>query len=255
VVFPGGFATAGAISKWTLPWLRERLGTVAVLVKTGSIAEPTFHKVLLSEFLTAAEHSADPVATGYLHDWPLLSLDRGLGKDLQPFPIRLIPHWYHQDYLRFVRVFIGPSGAQTPLHFDRQETHNLFFQIRGRKRFTLCLPKDIPQSHFHAWRWANLNLDCLPRTLRVSPKVFRVTLEAGDILYMPPRTPHQVVSETLGISLNLDWHDRRSVLSSLTGPLRGMPWADVFTNLRTFIGMYLGLPVSVMFPGNGSYLP
>lgn len=256
VVIRNGLANAPAVSRWTFAWLQSRIGHIHATIKFGTVDKPELRNVKLRSFLEMITSGASAQEAGYLHDCPMLSVDQELIRDLYPFPVELISPWYQKDYVRFLRLFIGPAGTRTPLHFDRQETHNLFLQIRGTKRFTLCRRGDIPQSRFREWRWADTDLEaCSTAVATAQMNISTIRLHAGDILYMPPRTPHQVFSETSGVSVNLDWHDRRSAVRSLSGLLRGMPTQDFVTNVRTSLGLFTGLPPAVVFPGKGPYLP
>lgn len=55
------------------------------------------------------------------------------------------------------------------------------------------------------------------------PQYRQITVDAGDMLYMPPGTLHHVRSLSSSISFNIDWHTNRSVLHALAQSYRGMP--------------------------------
>jgi hypothetical protein len=107
------------------------------------------------------------------------------------------------------RIWIGPKGTLTPLH--RDDTDNLFAQVWGQKTFTLAAPHH--REALGTWSTApeggldgcDFNPDA-PDYLRF-PKArdvtfLRVTLEAGDLLFLPEGWFHQVESVSTSLSVN-----------------------------------------------------
>ena len=125
-------------------------------------------------------------------------------------------------------LWLGNTGVSTAAHYDRE--HNLFFQASGSKRFVLLPPAAHRELRLHP-RWHGSRRQSradLPALLgpgggesgeggsdgdgmsdaqlarRHPPWV--ATLEAGDVLYLPPLWFHHVTSLAPNVALNL-WQD------------------------------------------------
>lgn len=107
------------------------------------------------------------------------------------------------------RIWIGPKGTLTPLH--RDDSDNLFAQVWGQKKFTLAAPHH--REALGTWSTApeggldgcDFNPDApdydrFPTARDVT--FLRVTLEAGDLLFLPEGWFHQVESVSTSLSVN-----------------------------------------------------
>ena len=107
------------------------------------------------------------------------------------------------------RIWIGPKGTLTPLH--RDDTDNLFAQVWGEKTFTLAAPHH--REVLGTWSTApqggldgcDFNPDApdyqrFPHARDVT--FMRVTLGAGDLLFLPEGWFHQVESVSTSLSVN-----------------------------------------------------
>lgn len=107
------------------------------------------------------------------------------------------------------RIWIGPKGTLTPLH--RDDTDNLFAQVWGEKTFTLAAPHH--REALGTWSTApqggldgcDFNPDApdyqrFPNARDVT--FIRVTLGAGDLLFLPEGWFHQVESVSTSLSVN-----------------------------------------------------
>lgn len=107
------------------------------------------------------------------------------------------------------RIWIGPKGTLTPLH--RDDTDNLFAQVWGEKTFTLAAPHH--REALGTWSTApqggldgcDFNPDApdyqrFPHARDVT--FMRVTLGAGDLLFLPEGWFHQVESVSTSLSVN-----------------------------------------------------
>ncbi|BAY23189.1 transcription factor jumonji jmjC domain protein [Calothrix sp. NIES-2100] len=104
------------------------------------------------------------------------------------------------------------STSKTYLHFD--DVHNIFVQIRGRKKFILFPPSNylsfyppIRENGFSP-AWSKVN-PVVP-DLKSYPEFpwqdkIEVVLEAGEILYIPPLWWHHVTAVEENISLTF-WY-------------------------------------------------
>lgn len=107
-------------------------------------------------------------------------------------------------------IWIGSSGAYTPCHFDTYGC-NLVAQICGRKQWILFPPEDadclyptrIPYEESSVFSSVNIlspNLKAHPLFKRCHPYI--VTLEPGDVLFVPKHWWHFVQSLDASVSIN-----------------------------------------------------
>ncbi len=129
-------------------------------------------------------------------------------------------------------LWFSAKGTITELHFDLP--HNLVAEVHGKKRFLLFPFRE--RAHVYACS----PLSSTPHLARVDPEHpdltryprfaealgYDVTLEPGDLLYLPPRTYHYARSVETSISVNFWWSDRRTYpfvrLSDAYKRLRGL---------------------------------
>lgn len=261
VVLAGVIAGLPALARWTLESLVERAGSVEVRVKRDSATQPTAVQSMslrrYSELLR--QHEADSAAgridagavPPYLHDTLLIADHPELLLDLGGFPAQLLPAWYHRQWWRLALCFIGGLNSLTPMHCDTLQTHNLFFQVLGHKRFIIVAPEDRRQCYRRGWRWSSVDAeapdyDRFPRFRAADAR--ECTLGPGDAVYIPPRAFHQVRGLDRTISFAVDWHTRRSALAGVAAVLRGMPISQALHNGLHTVGLLTGLPISVLYP-------
>ncbi len=142
----------------------------------------------LSEFEAHEGCSSGETAqeSAYLHDIPLTALLPKAADDLEHFPADDFPAWYRNNWVNFAQVFLGPAHSLTPLHFDCLLTHNLFFQIKGRKRFILIPAEHLKFCYRHSWRWCEVNAekpDWARFPLYAQAQPFEVIVDPGDRLF------------------------------------------------------------------------
>lgn len=255
-----------ALSRWSLDYLRLRSGDRQVLLKEWGPSGIEVVSRSLGAYIASlksyeARHETDEAAEehrpAYLHDVPLTSILPEPDFDLEDFPLAYFPLWYQSVWPQFAQLFLGPSHSFTPMHFDCLLTHNLFFQIKGRKRFVLVPPEQIKYCYPHHWRWCKVDAekpdyDLYPLFRLVSPA--EVIVEPGDVLYLPPGTLHYVRSLDCALSFNVDWHTKDSALSGALACLRGMPWKNVYYNIVIAAGLWGGVPAKRLLPYYRSYL-
>jgi len=119
------------------------------------------------------------------------------------------PPYFDRSLFIPPRIWIGPKGTLTPLH--RDDTDNLFAQVWGQKSFILAAPHH--REALGTWSTApqggldgcDFNPDApdyqrFPQARDVT--FLRVTLEAGDLLFLPEGWFHQVESVSTSLSVN-----------------------------------------------------
>ncbi len=249
---------------WGLDYFRALGDDVKLGVKLGDVAEGRRAAMSLAEYTATVErHEAalraggDPPSPGYLHDVPIFRFFPGLKADVDPFPLHLFPEWYRDGWHEYAQFFMGPTGSVTPLHFDTLLTHNLFFHIAGRKRFTLVPADQRELCYPSSWRWMRFDptapdYEAFPRAAQLT--AVTVELEPGDVLYMPSGTLHHVTNLSLTISFNIDWHTSDSARDGVASVLRGAPLKNGYYNLLSLLGVGLGVPPKYVFPLYKSYL-
>lgn len=261
VVMKGALASMPAVSRWSVRHLTSLAPDLPVRLKTGYLAEgktvtqPLSEYCQLVEDLVAGRTTTDGPPP-YLHDLPLLTMIPGLREDVEPFPADLFPKFFRDQWWVFPQFFVGPPEAMTPLHFDTLQTHNLFFQLHGSKRFLMVEPEDRKYCYTYNWRWSHVDAeqpDFDRHPLFRNARMSECVVEAGDLLYMPPGTLHHVRSLTASISFNVDWHDPRSALYGLTAVRHGMPVQNLRYNSLFALGVWGGVPLRVLMPALRSY--
>jgi hypothetical protein len=108
-------------------------------------------------------------------------------------------------------LWIGQAGNLTSLHYDHW--HGFLGQLVGRKRFVLFAPDETARLSAHSpfsplSASTRLPADCLQAPASDFPRFDRargwdVTLEPGDLLYVPPYWWHQAECIDASISLTL----------------------------------------------------
>ncbi len=115
----------------------------------------------------------------------------------------------HATEPRFSGIWIGSTGAVTPLHHDAWP--GLLFQTHGRKRVAMYAPADRTNLSFRtplagAGRWSDLparSADADPAEFpRIEHAVrFEGELRPGDALYIPPFWAHEMEALEANISV------------------------------------------------------
>jgi len=253
-----------ALHAWEADYFKEMEGGVKMATKVGDVSKGERRSMLLSEYVRLLEgyeqqlrDGQNPPKPPYLHDVPIFHLIPGLIKDIEPFPVDLLPKWYHDKWYNYIQFFMGATGSLTPLHFDTLCTHNLFFQVAGRKRFLLIPPEQKEKCYVEGWRWAKFDpsrpdYDKFPLARGVEP--MEVELGPGDILFMPSGTLHQVHGLSYSVSFNIDWHTVKTARKGVTSVLQGAPRQNGYYNMLILTGLALNVPARYIFPRYKSYL-
>ncbi|MGX2041492.1 cupin-like domain-containing protein [Methylocaldum sp. MU1018] len=296
VVVTGALNRCPALARWTFDHLRRVSGQRFVKLKQGvaeeGVAGLRTVDARLSDYLDQLEVyesrlESDEMAAKdrppHFHDVPLLSLLPDAANDLRGFPSDYFPGWYRPYWLQFAQFFLGPKHSLTPLHFDCLLTHNLFFQVAGRKRFILLDHDQLPYCYRYRWRWCeadpeNPNFERHPLFREALVRECTV-VEPGDLLYMPPGMLHHVRSldcesppwdsplrgplgsdpnpfpmDLCAISFNVDWHTRDSSVQGILALGRGMPLKNVYYNTVIARGLCAGISAERLLPWYRSYL-
>jgi len=124
-----------------------------------------------------------------------------------------------------VFLWIGPRGTFTPAHHDL--TNNLFLQVHGSKEFRLASSLallDLDNDR-HCYLASSLaETDRRRQAEGLPPLSSTVTLEAGDVLFIPLGWWHEVTGLSPSISLSATNFRARNDFCqsySFTGPITG----------------------------------
>ncbi|MBG6131462.1 hypothetical protein IWQ47_002669 [Aquimarina sp. EL_43] len=250
--------------EWDVDYFKAKETGVKIPIKVGKVSEGRREMMLISQYvelLDAYEKNvklgldADPV--GYLHDIPFFYMFPEYLADILPFPKELLPEWYWPKWQNYIQFFMGATGSLTPLHFDTLLTHNLFFQVVGRKQFILIDGAQKEQCYIKGWRWSrfdpkNPDYKKFPKAKDLNIK--EAILEPGDILYMPSGMLHQVHGLSQSISFNIDWHTVKSAKKGVGTLWKGAPLKNVYYNALVYAGLKLKVSEKSIFPLYKSYL-
>ncbi|XP_017136129.1 bifunctional peptidase and arginyl-hydroxylase JMJD5 [Drosophila miranda] len=109
-----------------------------------------------------------------------------------------------------IKAWLGPAGTISPMHYDPK--HNLLCQVFGSKKIILAAPKDTDNLYPHESEFlgntsqinaAELDFKTYPLLERV--RFYKLLLQPGDCLYMPPKWWHYVHAETPSFSVSFWW--------------------------------------------------
>jgi hypothetical protein len=196
---------------WTFEELARRHGALEIEIQDGREREPGAYQRDFDRFCRRTTLAAliDRIAaTPSSNDFYLTAKNdllaqpgaRALLGELPPLPDLL----ESPPDPREVSIWIGPAGTLTPLHHDWRNA--AIAQVRGRKRFHLIPP-------WHASRVGNresrfADADCEAPDLARHPRfagarLYEVTLEPGELLFVPVGWWHQVraLEPSIGLSL------------------------------------------------------
>src|SRR5206468_5470683 len=215
--------------------LAKRLGEVEVAIEVWERKRPgddpadylksvKRRPMRFSDFLELIGTAGGESRSYYLAQYPILKAAPQLAADVRPPEQYMrVPALLPPALARRMRLdpalWLGPAGAVTTLHFD--STHNLFVQIAGRKKVILIPPAQSDfvyypcrefgrNLHFSPVEAERPDLDRHPRFARATP--FEVTVQSGDMLFIPAAWWHYLRALEPSISLNFWWNTPATVL-------------------------------------------
>ncbi|MBC7975041.1 MAG: cupin-like domain-containing protein [Myxococcales bacterium] len=190
-----------AAAPWTIDRIRAELGEAMVDVRTGNYAaeiyQPTMQteQVRLAAYLAGCGDGKDAAATRPYAASNAVPWDWHEWLDYPPF----VP----EGLCQYAKYWIGPAGTATPLHRDWLD--NFLSQLVGSKRIALVAPHHAPalsprvvHTGLESCNWVD---PFAPADAARFDPVF-VTLEAGDMLFLPAGWFHDVRSTAFSFSVN-----------------------------------------------------
>ena len=212
--------------KWDLNYFNEILGKKNVLLVdinglTSKKTESGFEILPVADLVSNIKQGGEK----YLRFSPLIQHDASLVQDLNLDWLGKLKSRWSIGVTYY--LFMGGKNTVTHLHCD--QPCNLFIQVYGRKKWTLI---SVDQSHMvypQATQTAYFKSEAdlgIPlndkHSLINKVKKWEVTLEPGDVLYIPPHVWHYVenLSETIAVGYRF---------SSIPAAIRS---SSMFTFLR-----------------------
>ncbi|HEX2084530.1 MAG TPA: cupin-like domain-containing protein [Solirubrobacteraceae bacterium] len=210
VVLTGLMRDWPALERWTLDHLRDAYGDRTVSVQVDRRDTPVWDVFLrdhnrtmpLREYVDMVE-SAGETNAFYMTAADRLLWQPGLRSlldDIVVFPGFLDP----AELRRNVSVWFGPAGTVSPLH--RDEVNVFLCQVLGRKRVRLIPSKLVHRLYNRRSFFSEVDLDDpdperFPR-FEGLPRL-DVTIEPGEVLFIPVAWWHHVRSLDVSISVAL----------------------------------------------------
>ncbi len=137
------------------------------------------------------------------------------------------------------QLFITPRGHTSPMHFDGDHNHILLAQLMGRKQIFIApvysAIKLMPVLHQSWLQFQNMPERLLDEYVEAS-EGWIITLEPGDMLYLPMMIWHQVTSLDNSLSL----HFRFGCTSENAFLARAVHSDSYLQNLATLVDSDVG---------------
>lgn len=221
-----------AIKNWSPEYFRSHYPNAKVVFTTWESTEPTndpadYYRdrkrrtTSLGEFIDSMNSSKES-SRNYISQYAIFNELPQLKEDIESLDSYMnIPRVYPatlQDRLRKEpRLWLGPAGIVTPVHFD--SAHNLLVQIHGRKKLILIPPHQSGALYYPCLRLGHINYspvdvespdyERFPLFKQATP--LEVVLEPGEVLFIPVRWWHYARAFDPTISLNFWWFSADSL--------------------------------------------
>jgi [protein]-arginine 3-hydroxylase / protease len=170
------------------------------------------------DFIEKMESSARSSRKYYCAEWLIFEAIPQLRADIESLDayMGLSSTWPRPlaEKLRLQPLFwMGPAGVISTLHFDR--AHNLFVQLYGRKKWILippsesrnlyypCLEFPLSRLHMSPIEVERPDFERFPLYKNVQP--IELTLEPGEMLFIPAGWWHYVRALDPSFSMNFFW--------------------------------------------------
>lgn len=213
-----------ARSCWTFEYFKSRYGTTQVVVhhyEDGEYQPWRLKIVSLADYIDKITSTAWHAYPYYIRDnWKLFDEHKDL-LDEYRIPeyffdwFRLLPSFMRLPY---PRLFMGPEGAVTPLHYDIWNTHFWMAQLVGRKRWILFSPDQ--QELLYDCKVQPDQPDLIRFPLFRKTKPIECTVGPGDTIFVPSGWAHQVISLDATISLTYNYMGPGCFWPALTNSVR-----------------------------------
>jgi ribosomal protein L16 Arg81 hydroxylase len=250
VILTDAIKSWGALSRWSFELFKTRYGSDSVAPKIFS-GPKCLKPMMLSDYLDyldapaaipaglwldattlhPRQAPAAPTAPLYLA-WNVFGQHPELLEDVELSPkfvedwLPLLPAALRKTLDEATRYFsaglmIGPQNAQTGLHYDFLDTHAYLAQIIGKKRCVLFSSEDSASLYNGKVNVDAPDLEKFP--LFRNATAYECILAPGELLFIPYRWWHHVVSLEKSITVNYNFFNRVNFGVYLTHLLRDFP--------------------------------
>ena len=202
---------------WSLDHIAEIAGSQKVTLKKSTKDSIKWAKLepsvetSVDDFITSVKLGTS--GENYLFDWSLPLFSPRLHAEIK------VPKYFKHDYLKKTSVdalyrnswpslFLSAKGSVSKLHVDAFGSNFWMYLFKGRKKWTF-FPKDITNSLRPKYYESldpvfelDLNNGSIPEATK--NQACEVILDAGELLFVPYGSPHQVenLEDSLAISSN-----------------------------------------------------
>ena len=234
VIITGMLPSWPCSSRWSLDGLKELVGHKQVFVRTNTSSSLyavgkayTIQEMKLSEYITDLQEKKKVASNRYM---AVVNINQALQELRDDFTLPAhIPKLHRGPFL-----WVAPKGHYEFMHFDPDD--NFLCILSGRKTVRLFSPKYFERMYVNELGSLGYSLqsrvDFKGRTVEdaahdPSFPLFRdlcyqeAVLEAGEILFFPFGTWHQVTTDEVSVSMNIFCGDEKGeeFLSKLMKPL------------------------------------
>jgi len=228
VVITGVADSWKAINRWSPDYFRSSFADAKVSFtaweSTNPVNDPTDYYenrrrlgTRLGNFIDLMKTEQD-FSRNYITQFSVFREIPMLREDVEPLDeYTRVPAAMRSRFTKPPTMWLGPAHTVTPVHFDGAD--NLLVQIFGRKKLTLIPPAQSEKLYYPCLRLGHVHyspVDVEDPDFEQFPKfkdatLFEVTLEPGEILFIPVRWWHHARSLETAISLNFWWYSMRSL--------------------------------------------
>lgn len=130
-------------------------------------------------------------------------------------------------------LFVGGAGSFSSLHIDQYSSNFWMYMAEGAKLWTVFHEGDFAKVHSSAryfdeeyqnWRWSSALLgsgDACTDARRLD-----FVLRAGEVLFIPERSPHEVYNLTQSVSISSNFWDQSNLQDCLPQLQAKVRWLD-----------------------------
>lgn len=222
-----------ATARWSPEYFRSSFPDANVIFtawqSSNGSNDPTEYYQKRRRLATRLGNFIDSMNTGkevsrnYISQFPIFKAIPQLERDiLRPDQYMSIPAHLPESVRRKLKkdpaLWMGPAQTVTPIHFDSAD--NLLVQIYGRKKLILISPAQSRFLYYPCLRLGHVNFspvdveepDLASFPLYKDATPFEVTLEPGEMLFIPVRWWHHARALDRTISLNFWWFSMLSLV-------------------------------------------
>ncbi|KAK7574138.1 hypothetical protein V9T40_011329 [Parthenolecanium corni] len=203
-----------ALTKWdNVRYIYEKIGPRLVPVEIGSsYTSSNWSQKLMTvdAFIKNFFFSETEERIGYLAQHQLFNQIPELLDDICEPDYCVLSENYDDPVGTDVNAWFGPSNTVSPLHYDPK--HNFLAQVVGKKRVFLIDPKwsenVYPYDDFLLFNTAQVdleNIDYEKFPKFENTEIFECILEAGEMLYIPPKWWHHIRAQSVSFSVSFWW--------------------------------------------------